>query len=296
MFQGAIGPLRLSLVTSQVPVLVNGQANPALLIRGSAATIDIPMDPKVKAAFDAVTQAEKVLADLDKKLPKTGDADPKLLEEIAASTAKRDEATTKLREAESKINAAYEYTVLVPAELRSAPYDLAIRADLRSMDNATSLTEAFTAPRRFNIQPPIELAAAGNKQPSVVLDPKLGATVTLEGVVKRLGGFAGDVTLTLTGLPAGIAVPRVVLKPTEEQYQLQFKLPATFAAEGVEAVQLSLTLAPDARRTNVIAKVEQPVPTIRVERPAVAAEGTPPEDKKNSADKQPAAAQPPIVK
>jgi hypothetical protein len=84
-----------------------------------------------------------------------------------------------------------------------------------------------------------------------------------------------------------------VLKPTEESYQLQIKLPPTFAAQRIEGLQLSVTLAPDARRANIIAKVEQPVPVIRVERPAVVAEAAPPADKPLAPDKPPAVAVPP---
>lgn len=242
---GAIGPVRLTLLTSQpTPApLANGQPNVNQTLRGTTAQVDIPIDANVKAAHDALRAAEKAKADADK---------------IAA-------AQKKLTEAEAKLKSTAEYAITVPADLKTTEYDVSIRAELRNVENNATLVEAFTLPVRLRALAPVELLAATNAEP-VQLDSKQGATIALKGELKRLNEFAGDVTLTLAGLPTGIAPPRVVLKAKETKYELSYKLPANFAAAEVDGVQIVATLVPDSRRANVMARVEQSTPKIRVEK------------------------------
>ncbi len=67
---GANGIVRLSIVTSQPPALVNGNLNAAAMLRGTTPTTDIAINEPVRLASVAVTQAEKGLDDLKKKLPR----------------------------------------------------------------------------------------------------------------------------------------------------------------------------------------------------------------------------------
>lgn len=261
---GVVGPLKLSLVTTQAPAAGNARQQAAQLLRGTTDTIDLPIAPPLKAAADALKAAETALAQLEKQKPKQGEPDAKLAEQITAAEAKRNEAQTKLNELASKPDSPYDYALLVPADLPTADYDIAIRAELRSVDNQTVVAESFTTPRRITIKPPMEFAIAMPTEP-VALE-KAGATITLDGTIKRLAGFAGDVTLTLNGLPAGVAPPRVVVKAKEEKFQLQFKLPPNFAADKVENVQLNATFIPDARRANVNARYDQPLAAIAIQK------------------------------
>jgi hypothetical protein len=263
---GANGVVRLTLATSQPPTLVNGNPNALLMLRGTAVTVDVPVDAAARAAADRAAQAEKAVAELKKKLPKEGEADAQLAAQLTAAAGKRDEATQQLRDAEVKIPPTYEYAVVVPAELKPGSYDLAIRAELRGVDNLAAVREAVTAPRRLQILPPLELTVAAGADTAVPFDAKTGATVAVTGAIKRLAGFAGNVTLTLAGLPAGIVVPRVVLKPTEEKYELSIKLPPAFVADRIEPLQVVASLGPDARRPATLTQVERPLPAIRIER------------------------------
>lgn len=287
---GANGLVRLSLLNSQVPVVVNGQPNPQAVLRGNPATVDIPLDAGVKGASDKLAQAEKALAAAEKKVAdaeakraKDGEPDAKLAAEASDAAAKRDEAASQLREAEGKVKATAEYTVLVPADMRAGTYDIAVQAELRGPDNQTVVVAAFTPPRRVEIRAPLELVVAERSAEGVMLDPKTGATVTVSGTIKRLAGFAGDVTLTLTGLPASIAAPRLVLKPADEKFELAVKLPAGFAGESLDSVLLVATMASEKARPGALAKLEQPLPPIRVQRPA------PPGEPQAAVGAQPAA-------
>ncbi len=51
----------------------------------------------------------------------------------------------------------------------------------------------------------------------------------LTGKIERREGLASEVAVTLVGLPPGIAVPRIALKPDQTEYELEIKFPPNFA-------------------------------------------------------------------
>jgi hypothetical protein len=164
-----------------------------------------------------------------------------------------------------------DFAIRVPADLRQADYDLALKAELLSADGRTTVAEAFTPPRRFKTLPPIEIVADAPPQEPVELDEKRGAVITLAGKLKRLKKYEGDVTITLVGLPKDVTAPSAVLKAKQEDYKLEFKLPPSFAAAKIEGVKVSATITPDNRRVNTAGKAEAAVPTISVSRRVLAA-------------------------
>lgn len=162
-----------------------------------------------------------------------------------------------------------EFPIRVPADLRAADYDLAVRAELLSADGRTTVAEAFTTPRRFATKPPIEIVAEAAPKKPVDLDAKSGATIALAGSIKRINNYAGDVTITLIDLPKGITAPTATLKPKKDDYKLEFKLPPTFADGKVAGVKISAMITPDNRRLNTAGKAVVDVPTIEVKKAAV---------------------------
>jgi hypothetical protein len=83
------------------------------------------------------------------------------------------------------------------------------------------------------------------------LDAKMGATVEVKGTAERLNGFAGEVVVTLTGLPPGVAVPPpVTVKAAENKFAFKLTLPPT--TPPLEAkLKLSASVVPDAKQPNV---------------------------------------------
>jgi hypothetical protein len=163
------------------------------------------------------------------------------------------------------------FAIRVPADLRQAEYDLALKAELLSTDAKTVVAEAFTTPRRFTAAVPLELALDAAATKPVTLDGKSGATVAITGTMKRLKDYAGDVTLTLAGLPANITAPSLIVKGKTDKFKLDIKLPATFALAKLDALKVSATITPDNRRVNTAGKLEVAVPTIEVTKAAGAA-------------------------
>lgn len=137
-------------------------------------------------------------------------------------------------------NSDGEFVVVVPATLPSAPVDLAFRAERLSKDRAQVVAQAFTPVRRFEVLNPLLVQAAA-AQVEAILDPARGAEVKLAGKVQRRGGFAAEVTITLVGLPPGVAPPSVVLKPGQADYQLVLRLPPTFKPQDLDKVEISAT-------------------------------------------------------
>jgi len=264
----AIGPVRLTLVTSQGVPVVNGQPNQNAALRLTQANLDIPADGTAAAAFAALDQAEKALIELQKKKPATGEPDAALVEQLKMAVMKRDEAQKKLQEAETKIKPDAELSLVVPNELAAGAYELAVKAELRSADNQKVISEAWTPIRRAPGLIPLTVQLAGPAELEAMLDPKTGATVKWSGKIERLGGATGEVTFTVTGVPGGVAAPRVVVKPDQTTFDVELKLPPSLAGDKIEGMKLSASSPPDPKKANQLVKVELPI-TVKLTRPQV---------------------------
>lgn len=81
--EGAIGPVRLSVVVSEPIPVINNRPDVNRAVRAERATLDIPIDPTAKATFDALNAANKVLATATTKAQVTRAAQAKLLTPVA---------------------------------------------------------------------------------------------------------------------------------------------------------------------------------------------------------------------
>lgn len=162
------------------------------------------------------------------------------------------------------------FAIRVPADLRQADYDVALKAELLSADGKTVIGEAYTPPRRFTAVVPLDVALAEMKP---IAAAKQGPTaVALTGELTRFKNYAGDVTLSLAGLPKEAApVQPVVLKAKDAKFRIEFRLPPSFAAERIEGVKLVAAITPDNRRVNNAGSLEVAIPTIAFTKSAGAA-------------------------
>ncbi len=150
----------------------------------------------------------------------------------------------------AKVNEG-EITVLVPAELPSPVYDVAVQADLLSADRKTVLATAFTPVRRMAVRLPIALTLDGPARIEVKRDPKTGVTFEIVGKIERKEGFTGDVTITLTGLPAPGTAPAITVKTGETRFAIKVVLPATFPTGELTGLILNGSVVPDAKQPNL---------------------------------------------
>ena len=115
------------------------------------------------------------------------------------------------------------------------------------------LRTAYAPVRRLAVLNPLLIKLAS---PAVdaTLDPTTGATVKLMAKIERLAGYTGDVTVTITGLPAGVTGANVVVKTDQSDVPIELKIPANFAAEEVKGIKLTATGPPDPLTANLPVK------------------------------------------
>ena len=197
---------------------------------------------KAKTAADARNVAQKAVTSAQAELKTVTDAVNKA---NAAEAAKAKQASDKvaatLKQAEVAALTAKndgEFSVLVPGALPDIGYELAFRAELLSRDKKTVLARSVTPVRHLRLSNPIVISLTGPSRVEGTIDPKAGATVKLSGKVLRLGGMNQDVTVTLEGLPKGIAIPKAVVKAKQTDFNLEVKFPANFKPGEVKGIRL----------------------------------------------------------
>ena len=113
--------------------------------------------------------------------------------------------------------------ILVPADLPSVPFDLAIRAELLAADGKAVVASAVTPAYRLETIQPLRIDLAGT--PQVEAKAGTGETGRLTGRITRLGEFPHPVTVTLTGLPGDFLAPAVEVGADATEFALPVSLP-----------------------------------------------------------------------
>jgi hypothetical protein len=257
------GPVRLTILTSQkTPVNNQGQREDNRALRINQAT-EVAVDPKVKAAADALAAAAKALADAQQKLDAAAAANQpteELKKVVDAATPVRDAAAKALADAEAVPQDATA-TLVIPQDLVERPYDITVRAELLSANKQRVLSSAFTKVRPIPTAASLVVALDGAAERPVTLDKQNGATVELVGKIQRQTGAEGDVNVTVEGQPQGVAAPTVAVKSDAVDYKLELKLPPNLAAGSYKGIKV---VARGKRKTNANAMVD-----IRAEAPAL---------------------------
>ena len=196
-----------------------------LVARSSAAATKVKQLQQVAAASLAVL--EKTKTDFATKLN--------------IAKAKLQEDTKKAVAAASAAKNLGDISVIVPPNLGNSAANLAFKAELLSRDKRQVLGTVYTDVRKFETLNPIALKLNGPTKIVQTLDTKKGTIVTLAGTLERRVEFKQDVTVTLAGLPAGIAVPKVVLKADKNEFKLEIKFPPNQKPGNFGPIQLFAT-------------------------------------------------------
>jgi hypothetical protein len=202
-------------------------------------------DQKLQTETAATKAAEAKLA-ADEAVVKT--ADEKLVT-----------TTTALQEAEKNIKNMAEFDVIIPPNLDISVCDLSLKAELRTVDNKRVLATVYTPVRRFVPLNPLQLKFAGEPKFTGKLDAKQGVVVALKGTIERKAGFDGDVTVSIVGQPGGVAVPKVVLKVDQKEFNLELKFPANFKPATIDTIKVFATGPPIAKTANIVVRHEVPI-------------------------------------
>ena len=262
------GPVRLSLVTSQPSPKLNGQPNQNLAVRAEK-PVEIPVDNAVKVAGDALAAVDKLHADAV-KLAQSAQGDAKIAADakVVELTEKKTAAETALREAEAKAAYQIDYAVIVPSSLPESSCDISIRAELLNPEKNTVLRTTYAPVKRLPVMNPLSIKLAGTAPLETTLDPKTGAAVKITANVERLAEYKGDVTVTVTGLPAGVTAANVTVKADQAEFSVEVKIPANFAAAEITGLKLTATGPPDPQSGNIPVKSSEATVSIKVNKPA----------------------------
>lgn len=160
-----------------------------------------------------------------------------------------------------------DLTLIVPAELASPLYDVAVQAEMLSADKKTVRAVAYTPVRRMTVRYPAAVKLTGPPSRAAVLDPKLGATVLIEGTVERVGGVFGDVTVSLAGLPVGARADAALVKALMDTFTVKLILPPTTPLGSLTGLRLSASVVPDPAQLGVRVKSRDVELNVSVSKP-----------------------------
>jgi len=147
-----------------------------------------------------------------------------------------------------------DLTVIVPAVLPCPVYDMTVQAELLTPDKKTVLAVAFTPVRRMTVKVPLVVKLDGPPRIEAAVNPKTGAMVKIAGQVERKEGLASDVTLTLTGLPAGASAAPVTLKGGTVAFAFNVVLPANQAVGEIKGLKIAATAPADPKTPAVVVR------------------------------------------
>jgi hypothetical protein len=137
--------------------------------------------------------------------------------------------------------------LIVPAALPAIEYDVAVRAELLSADSQRVVAEAVSPARRVRVAAPsFTLVSTG----TVKIDVRAGKGPTgkFTGRIER-AGFPHPITLSLAGLPAGVASPTLVVPGDKSEFEFAVSLPKGSKPGEVKGVKLVGTSQPGPNKT-----------------------------------------------
>jgi hypothetical protein len=160
-----------------------------------------------------------------------------------------------------------EVVVLVPASLSGPVYDVTVQAELLGA-NKKVLAVAYAPVRRMNVHIPIVVKLKGPDRIEAPLDAKKGTTFKIDGKIERDKDLKADVTLKLTGLPAGVKAADVIVKADATDFSFTVTLPPTVPVGEIKGVKLSGSFAPDPKQANIRVNSRDVEVTLVVQAPA----------------------------
>jgi len=247
---GFLGPLRLTIATSQLEPRVNNQPNAALTLRPER-VVEVPVDPAVTNATNALKMLDTQLTEAMKQAATAqGDAKTAADNKVADLLIKKTAAEQALREAEAKAPSTSELALVIPSVLPESLCDIVIKAEQLNPERNVVLRTAYSTVRRLPVLNPLVVKLNGATTIEQQLDAKTGAVVKVTGKIERQGSFKGDVNLTLSGQPGGVAITNANVKADQTDFAVELRFPANFAAGEVKGIKLNAVGPPDPQSGN----------------------------------------------
>lgn len=243
---GYLGPIRLTLISSQLEPRVNNQPNPTQSVRPER-VVEVPLDAPVKAAMDALSALDKQLQEAQKQAASAqGDAKTAADAKVTELQTKQAAAVTALKDTEAKANSTTELALIVPSTLTDRMVDVAIKAEQLNPEKNVALRTVYSTIRRLPVLNPLQAQLEGTTTIEQTHDMKQPTTVTIKGKIERLAELKGDVSVQLLGaLPPGVTITNAAVKADQSDFMVSLRFPATQAASEVKGIKLTLIGPPD---------------------------------------------------
>lgn len=242
---GHDGPVRLTLMTSQARQLdAKGAVQAMKMLREEKAVL-IEEDKKAQTTFDAIAAAEKAVKAAQTAVDaavKKGDVGEPLAKMLGDAQAKLAQAEEEAKKAAAAAKNDAELVLLIPPDLAEVPHLVSIKAELLKRDRKTVESFAYLPVVKVPVVNPVVLKFP--TEVSATLEPKKGGVLEIKGEVDRTDDAKGDVTVSLSGLPAGLNASAVTVKAADRAFVFKIALPATFKPGEFTAVKVSATSKP----------------------------------------------------
>ncbi len=132
--------------------------------------------------------------------------------------------------------------IVTPADLAVQEWGVVVVAAAMAADGKTVLGKVATPTRRLKPASPLEVELSG----PAAIEAKAGAGETgrLLGQVRRQGGYAQPIMVTLVGLPAGYPAPQVEVPAGQTEFALPVRFPYGTKPGKLEGVKLVASSQP----------------------------------------------------
>lgn len=143
-------------------------------------------------------------------------------------------------------------TVLVPVgPFPASVYDITLQAELLSANKQVVLATAFAPVLRLPLRIPLVVTIDKPGKLEALFDIKKGSEFSFKGKLERSDGLMGDVTIAVTGLPAGAKFEPALVKADKNEFDGKIIFPAALMPNEYKGIKLTASGVPDAKAPTI---------------------------------------------
>ena len=145
---------------------------------------------------------------------------------------------------------AMDATITVSVPVGPFPvsvYDITLQAELLNANKQVVLATAYAPVLRLPLRIPIVISIDKPGKLEALFDTKKGSEFLFKGKVERRDGLVGDVTLAVTGLPAGARFEPALVKADKSDFEGKIIFPPALMPNEYKGIKLSASGVPDAK-------------------------------------------------
>jgi len=230
-------------MASEIAVAPVSEKAPSL----SIAWINLPKDTAIVPGMKLNLPVKVIRADLNSPVRLT-----LLTSQNALKVNKQPDPKVALK-AEKAVEVAAkatDATITVPVPVGPFPvsvYDITLQAELLSANKQVVLATAYAPVLRLPLRIPLVITIDKPGKLEALFDTKKGSEFLFKGKVERRDGLVGDVTIAVTGLPAGAKFEPALVKADKSDFEGKIIFPPALMPNEYKGIKLSASGVPDAK-------------------------------------------------